>query len=53
VCPPLTTVHQSKIRIGEMSVSILLEKIDNKTEECEKIILEPHLIERSSVKNIS
>jgi LacI family transcriptional regulator len=53
VCPPLTTVHQPKIRIGEMSVSILLEKIDNKTEECEKIILEPHLIERSSVKNIS
>lgn len=52
VCPPLTTVHQPKIRIGEMSVNILLEKIDNKSEEYEKIILEPHLIARSSVKSI-
>ena len=53
VHPPLTTVHQPKIRIGEMSVSILLEKINNTTEEFEKIILEPHLIVRSSVKNIA
>ena len=53
VHPPLTTVHQPKIRIGEKSVNILLEKINNNNEEYEKIILEPNLIVRSSVKNIA
>lgn len=52
IYPPLTTIHQPNIRIGEKSVNILLEKINNNNEEYEKIILEPSLIERSSVRSI-
>ena len=52
VSPPLTTVHQPKNRIGEKSINILLEKIQNDNNEFEKVVLEPQLVTRESVKNI-
>jgi LacI family transcriptional regulator len=53
VYPPLTTVHQPKNRIGQKSINILLEKILNDNNEFEKVILEPQLVTRKSVKHIN
>jgi len=51
--PPLTTVHLPKIRIGEISIKILIDQIENKDTEFHKIILDVRLVERNSVKDIS
>ncbi len=48
--PPLTTMHQPKIRTGVYSINILLEKIENKSKEFKKILLEPRLVVRESVR---
>lgn len=51
--PPLTTIHAPKIRIGKLSIKILLDQIENKDKEFHKIILDTRLIERDSVKDIN
>lgn len=51
--PSLTTIHAQKIRVGNYSIEILLDQITNKITDYSKIILEPFLIERNSVKEIN
>jgi len=50
---PLTTVAQPIREIGEKSVKILLNKIENKSEseKCEHIFLQPRLVIRDSCKS--
>lgn len=50
--PPLTTINYPKKRIGKISAEILLELLEKNTKEFKKIIIEPKLIERNSVKKI-
>lgn len=52
LCPPLTTVHQPKIRTGSYSAKILLEKMENISADFTQIILEPRLVIRESVKRL-
>jgi len=47
--PPLTTIHQPKIRTGVYSAEILIKQIEDNA-EFEKIILKPRLVIRDSVK---
>ena len=53
--PPLTTIHQSKRRLGKQAVNLLLERISNKEEKSEqqysRIDLQPELVIRKSVKS--
>lgn len=53
--PPLTTVHQSKIRLGEMALELLLERIQNPDAEKSPKVLEfhPELVVRKSVRNLN
>ncbi len=51
--PPLTTIHAPKIRIGELSIKILLDRIEGRDKEFHKIILDVRLIERDSVKKLT
>lgn len=47
--PPLTTVHQKTIEIGEMATDILIKKIVGKDENnCQNILIEPELIIRQT-----
>lgn len=48
--PPLTTVHVPKIKIGELSINILIDQINNVDDKFYKRILDVRLIERDSVK---
>jgi LacI family transcriptional regulator len=50
--PPLTTIHAPKIRIGELSIKILLDRIEGRDKESHRIILDVKLVERDSVKKI-
>ena len=52
--PPLTTVHQSKSRLGAQAVNLLLERISNKEGEKtpHRIVLHPELVQRKSVKRL-
>ncbi|WP_386686582.1 HTH-type transcriptional repressor PurR [Lonepinella sp. MS14437] len=50
--PPLTTIHQSKARLGERALQLLLERIHHKNTERETIEIYPELVVRKSVKNI-
>lgn len=51
--PPLTTIHQPRVRIGENSTRILLNNIENPNKKIiEKVVFEPHLVIRGSVRNI-
>ncbi|MDO4429947.1 MAG: HTH-type transcriptional repressor PurR [Lonepinella koalarum] len=51
--PPLTTIHQSKARLGERALKLLFERIENKTDKRETIEIHPELVVRKSVKNIN
>ena len=52
--PPLTTIHQPRIRIGHQSAKILIENIENENKKViEKIAFEPHLVIRGSVRKIN
>ena len=50
--PPLTTIHQSKSRLGVQAVNLLFERINHKSEQRETIEIHPELVVRKSVKKI-
>lgn len=47
--PALTTVHQPKERLGQMALTMLLDRIVNKREDAQTIEVHPRLVERRSV----
>ncbi|MGB2079213.1 MAG: HTH-type transcriptional repressor PurR [Vibrio sp.] len=51
--PPLTTIHQPKRRLGKTAVEILLARIKSKEHEPRIFEMQPELIERSTVKDLS
>jgi len=51
--PPLTTVHQSRKRIGRESVNILLNNIENGASEVKVVGIEPYIVIRGSVRKIN
>lgn len=50
--PPLTTVHQSKVRLGQMAIDLLLQRIEDKSRTPATIQMQPELVIRKSVKKI-
>ena len=54
--PPLTTIHQSKSRLGAQAVNLLFERIankDNDNHEKHRIALHPELVLRKSVRTLA
>ncbi|MDU8923949.1 HTH-type transcriptional repressor PurR [Pasteurellaceae bacterium LIM206] len=51
--PPLTTIHQSKARLGERALKLLFERIQNKEAKRETIEIHPELVVRKSVRKIN
>ncbi|EGU56270.1 ribose operon repressor [Vibrio nigripulchritudo ATCC 27043] len=51
--PSLTTIHQPKHELGKAAVDALLKKLEKETSEHQVVQLEPSLIARNSVKNLS
>lgn len=51
--PPLTTIHQSKARLGERALQLLFERIESKSDKRETIEIHPELVIRKSVKKIT
>ncbi|MDG2954841.1 HTH-type transcriptional repressor PurR [Bisgaard Taxon 10/6] len=51
--PPLTTIHQSKARLGERALQLLFERIQDKSSKRETIEIHPELVIRKSVKNLN
>ena len=53
--PPLTTIHQSKSRLGTQALNLLLERIQKEEKVSEPQILEfhPELVPRKSVLNLN
>lgn len=51
--PALTTIHAPKIRTGELCLKILLDKIEGRSKEFHKIILDVRIEERESVKDLN
>lgn len=49
LAPPLTTIHQPKVELGKMAVEMLLARIKSPEQENQTVMLQPHLIVRSSV----
>jgi LacI family transcriptional regulator len=50
--PPLTTIHQSRKRIGAESVKILLANIENETKDIRRLSFNPRLVVRKSVRTL-
>jgi LacI family transcriptional regulator len=50
--PPLTTIHQSRKRIGAESVKILMANIENVTKDVRRVSFDPRLVERKSVRTL-
>ena len=50
--PALTTIDQSAVETGRLSVNILLDRIENKPVHVSQVILQPKLLERESVRKI-
>lgn len=50
VTPQLTTIHQSRKRIGKESVDILLRHIAGESAERSSVCFEPYLVARGSVR---
>ncbi|MBN1936167.1 MAG: LacI family DNA-binding transcriptional regulator [Anaerolineae bacterium] len=46
--PPLTTVRQPMIRIGQIAVELLIQMIENPAQERKEVLLEPELIIRQT-----
>ncbi|MDP8163354.1 HTH-type transcriptional repressor PurR [Pasteurella skyensis] len=53
--PPLTTMHQSKSRLSDRVLELLLERISSKETSRERQVLEfiPELVVRDSVRNLN
>jgi DNA-binding LacI/PurR family transcriptional regulator len=51
--PPLTTVHQSRKRLGSESVRILLQNIENESRAAGVVRIAPNLVIRGSVRKIN
>lgn len=53
--PPLTTIHQSKSRLGTQALNLLLERIQKEEKVSEPQFLEfhPELVQRKSVLNLN
>lgn len=49
----LTTFDQNPKKTGDIAVELLMNRIKNKAKETKKVLIEPKLIERSSVCNIN
>lgn len=50
--PPLTTIHQSKMRLGIMAMDLLIARMTDKNKEPAKIEMHPELVIRKSVKKL-
>ncbi|CDF98971.1 Putative HTH-type transcriptional repressor PurR [Avibacterium paragallinarum JF4211] len=50
--PPLTTIHQSKSRLGAQAVNLLFQRISDKSGKYEVIEIHPELVIRKSVKSL-
>ncbi|MCG8483469.1 MAG: LacI family transcriptional regulator [Clostridia bacterium] len=50
--PPLTTIHMPKERVASLCSDLLVSKLVNNDSKLIAVSLEPHLVERESVKNI-
>lgn len=50
--PPLTTIHQSKSRLGAQALTLLFERITDKSRKYSHIELHPELVVRHSVKKL-
>jgi len=50
--PPLTTVHQSRKRIGIESVTKLLHNINSQEKDRENVVFRPYIVVRGSVRSI-
>jgi LacI family transcriptional regulator len=50
--PPLTTIHQSRKRIGAESVKILIANIENETKDIRRVSFNPRLVDRKSVRTL-
>lgn len=48
VTPPLTTCHVSRYKMGIQAMTMLLERINGCTTECQQVILQPELVIRAS-----
>lgn len=53
VTPPLTTMKQPRLRIGEEAMTLLLTMIEGKEPEKPEILLKPELILRNSVQRLA
>lgn len=51
--PPLTTIHQSKARLGEQALKLLFDRITTKSDERSTIEIHPELVIRKSVRKIN
>ena len=52
VSPPLTTIHQSRKRIGRESVNLLLENIGKRPQDKKRICFEPYIVARGSIRSL-
>lgn len=50
--PPLTTIHQSKSRLGVMAITLLFNRINGSSDQPTHIEIHPELVVRKSVKKI-
>ncbi len=52
VTPPLSTIHQPAFETGDLAARYLLNKIEKKLSEPVRVMMEPELVERNSVRKI-
>jgi len=52
VTPPLTTMKQPRLRIGEQAMTLLLTMIEGKEPQQTEILLRPELVLRNSVRRL-